>query len=234
MKPLVIGFGYKARNGKDTCVAHLIETYKDKYNMKRYAFANELKVELYDALVDGQHAYWRTNKDWLGLPKPSEAYEHHLVGQAASTKSVAEKVAWIEANRTPEILHHLQQYGTAFRRAQSPFYWVAKLAQRIAAEKPQVALIADMRFKSELLWVKSLGGITVKVIRYGYTDPNRDPNHQSEVELDGTKFDFEIQVLDGEVDQLKKDAVTVMEIIEKAMNPVSKEMVEVLNVQSVA
>jgi hypothetical protein len=33
---------------------------------------------------------------------------------------------------------------------------------------------------------------------------------------------------------LKKDAVTVMEIIEKALNPISKELIEVINVSSVA
>jgi hypothetical protein len=141
------------------------------------------------------------------------------------TPTFEEKCAWIDANRTPEVLQHLQFYGTEYRRKQSPHYWVNRMSQRLKEDAPQIALISDMRFKNEFMWTKSVGGYTVKVTRYGYVlDDGRDPKHISEVDLDSAPFDFEISVLDGEVDQLKRDAVTVFELIESLVNPIPQEV----------
>jgi transposase-like protein len=42
--------------------------------------------------------------------------------------------------------HLLQWWGTEYRRAQDPDYWVKKLVARVQADQPRFALIADVRF----------------------------------------------------------------------------------------
>jgi hypothetical protein len=96
---------------------------------------------------------------------------------------------------------------------------VRKLRERIEQEQPQIAVIPDIRFLNEFYFVKAFGGFTVKVTRLGFVDPSRDPNHVSETELDNTKFDFEITCPDGELDELRRDAKEVFDLIIKQMDP---------------
>jgi len=44
--PVIIGFGYRLQNGKDTVVQSILDGYGSKYDMKRYAFADDLKEEV--------------------------------------------------------------------------------------------------------------------------------------------------------------------------------------------
>lgn len=212
MNTIIIGVGVKARSGKDTIVKHLIETYKDKYDIRRYAFADILKEELYDALCDSYHPYWEFIEDiypgsYNTLPKPNNHANESLI-----------KLEWVEANRVA-LLPHLQRYGTEFRRHGDPFYWVRFLAKRIESDKPQIALISDLRFRSEYLWVKANHGFTIRCTRLGFIDPTRDSKHASETELDNAIFDWAIEVEDGDVAGLCSDAVTVFESIVEVVTP---------------
>lgn len=198
---------------------HLIDTYQSVYTIKRFAFADDLKQELYDALSNQYNPYWDVAPfNFLLLPHTPEAYG----GLVTSDIPLGDKIAWVNEHRT-ELRPVLQHYGTEYRRAQSPFYWVKCLSDRISAEDPQIALVSDVRFKSEFFYIKSVGGYVTRITRYGYTDPNCDPNHVSETELDKVPFDFEINVLDGEVDQLRKDAVTVFELVKQLVDPITEE-----------
>lgn len=208
MDTFVVGVNGRARSGKDTLVKHLIETYKAQYDIRRYAFADALKIELYNALVNPLDPYWETTDDYFLLPHPTI----RLVPNE-------EKLAWVENNRTPLLLKHLQLYGTEYRRARDPFYWVRAMAKQIRADKPMFALIADMRFQNEFLFVKANKGFTIKCVRLGFIDPNRDPNHKSETDLENALFDWTIEVGDGEVDELRNDAVTVFENIIERVTP---------------
>jgi hypothetical protein len=190
METIIIGFGYKARHGKDTAVKAIVEARAELYDVRRYAFADELKRE----------ASQLDQYEWClrhGIPYDENPAMDDPLCQTKDGKQRA----------------FLQWYGTEYRRAKDPYYWVKRLAARIAAEKPQVALISDMRFKNEFFWVKSQDGYTVKVSRHGYHDSSMNNAHPSEVDLDGIDFDYEITCLDGEVDQLRKDAVTVFDMI---------------------
>jgi hypothetical protein len=211
----IIGFGHKARHGKDTAVKTVIEKFGGQYDIRRYAFADPLRIEMYDALLSPMHPYWEIPQfgaDYLKLPHPRNPFA-----------SEGEKLAWYEEHRA-ELGKHPQWYGTEFRRAQDPFYWVKRTKAQIEKDSPQFALISDMRFVNEFMFVKAFKGWTVKVSRHGFVDPTRDPNHPSETALDKALFDFEINVLDGEVEQLKKDAVTVFELIIAQMNPVQEQL----------
>jgi hypothetical protein len=51
----------------------------------------------------------------------------------------------------------LQFWGAEYRRAETPDYWVRKLANTIELEKPQIALISDLRFENEMQFVLQYG-----------------------------------------------------------------------------
>ena len=210
---IIIGFGYKAQHGKDTAVAHLVETFKDQYDIRRYSFGDGLKAEFYDRLMDPLHEHWGDvghrlgNVSYLALPHP------RAVGVVETQASFDYKLNWIAEHKT-ELGNHLQIYGTDYTRGRDSFYWVRALRRRLEEDKPQIALLSDVRFFTELYFCKAFGGFTVKVSREGFViNDGRSSQHMSETELDGAKFDFEINVLDGEVDELKRDAVTVFEMI---------------------
>jgi len=224
---IVVGFGYKARSGKDTAVAHLVEAYKDRYDIRRYAFADDLKADFYDLLLLPLHDYWYTvgasfaNVSYLALPHPRDTFGGATYG---------EKLAWIAEHKT-ELGNHLQIYATDYIRAKDSFYWVRRLRERLTADKPQVALISDVRFFNEFYFVKAFGGFTVKVSREGFRlNDGRSESHASETELNDAKFDFEINVLDGAVDELKRDAETVFDMIVESLEvkPLDGPVVDVV------
>ena len=225
MESIIVGFGYKARAGKDFCVTSIVEKYGSAYDIRRYSFANALKTEFYDSLLNPFDPYWgfitgRLVDQYLALPHPTN--------ESATDE---EKLAWIEANR-PSIVKHLQIFGTEYMRAKDPFCWVRKLRGQINRDQPRIALISDVRFKNEYAFVKGFRGHTVSVFRYRqdsslWTDPNRDPNHQSEVDLDGVAFDYRINCLDGELESLRQDAYTVFEMILDRETPKVPDMSDI-------
>lgn len=200
---IVIGIGYKARNGKDSVTQTIIDAFKDKYDVRRYAFADALKKEAREAA--GACGGFPQLLEWLrvekGLPE------------------------WVVLDTNPDMTdpmcptgkHRtlLQWWGTEYRRKQDPYYWVKQMEKTIKAEQPQFALISDMRFKNEFYWVKSFqeDGWTLKVTREGFSDPKIKADHPSETDLDGIKFDLDINCLDGDLPDLKRSAVAAFEFI---------------------
>jgi hypothetical protein len=209
---LIIGLGHKARHGKDTAAEHIAATYGDKYQIKCYAFADNLKAEFYDATCQRNHPYWRSGV------APSGFDSVHM-RKSAITKQ--EKVAWCNENKSVTG-PHLQVYGTEFRRKQNNFYWVDALRAEIEHDSPQIALIKDTRFPDEGVFVKSEGGYVVKCERRGFLDPNRDPNHISETALDSWPFDFIVSAADGAVEELLSGIEEVFETIINLQTPVSE------------
>jgi len=189
---IIIGFGHKARNGKDTAVNAIIEARGGQYDIRRYAFADELRSE-----IAGQEA---------------NLCQKHGVKYEPDNRQRA-----------------LCQFWGMYRRKNDPFYWVNKVAARINTEKPQFALISDLRFENERIYIKSEGGITVRVIRLGFVNFAIDPNHISEVALDNAEFDFTISA--SSVDELKSSAVEMFDTLVKEMDNTDalREVVEGLS-----
>jgi hypothetical protein len=225
---LIVAFGHRAHSGKDTCVSHLIETYKDQYDVRRYAFADELKVEVYDALGNWRDVVWNDGRlNYLELPHPRQ--------NGPVTRE--QKIQWISAHKVePPLARLLQFWGAEYRRKQDQHHWVKALDYQLKRDRPQIALISDLRFKNEFAFVCAHGtgssfngkGYTVKVSRLGFQlNDGRDPHHSSEVDLDSVKFHCEISVADGgeeQIAELKKDAVFVFDEILKAYQPPMPEV----------
>ena len=101
----------------------------------------------------------------------------------------------------------LQLYGTEFRRAQDPDYWV-KIAARRAQElidEGKFPYITDARFPNEVLGLSAIGGLSVRLDvdpdeqarrlrqRDGRVPSFEELNHPSETALDDYD-DFDIRV----------------------------------------
>lgn len=121
----------------------------------------------------------------------------------------------------------LQHYGTNVARAANPNHWVETLAARINEEKPEVALIADVRFPNEADYVKDNDGLLIRLQRLGtdgkqYLDPLRDSRHPSEIALDDyPSWDILVDCLDGQVVQLQEMGTLLAEVILNASETVS-------------
>lgn len=191
---VVLGWHGKARAGKDTCVKGIIDTFSDRYDVRRYAFADELKN------------YCNGREQEL-----AEQYGQHLLDPNPDMSDPL-----CPKGKHPRLLQYV---GTEVFRAQDPFYWVRALSEHIVNDKPQIALIADCRFRNELFYVRAAKGYLINVTRPGFTDTTRCENHVSETGLDDfTAWDFTI-INSGSVEELRADAVSVFESIVEQLTP---------------
>jgi hypothetical protein len=200
---LIIGFGYKARRGKDTAAKAILEARggDGTLDIRRYSFAKALKQEvngLYESFRDWEGVFGYCYGE-LGMP---HAFAREGSPDLSDPDSPYGKQRFL-----------LQWWGTEYRRAQDPDYWVKRLAEQISWDKPEVALITDMRFQNEARWVISRGGITVKVDRPDYEDQAINTQHASECELDGFHFDVELQAGSGQMDLLRGEALLMFDAL---------------------
>jgi hypothetical protein len=173
----VIGFGFRARSGKDTAVAEIIKqrgltspphtdskvygACEERYDIRRYAFADALKREVNAAAIA-----------WGGMEnlfKPNHRF-------AMCNGYYMDFPDWVQYDADAPMddplcplgkqRSLLQFWGAEYRRAQDPDYWVRQLANTIELEKPQIACISDMRFPNEMAFVLQYGE-TVRVDRAG-------------------------------------------------------------------
>ena len=187
---LVIGLGNKARQGKN-CVANYMQELDPSVQI--YSFADELKL------------YCKAHHEEL-LPQWEAAYSNVPINFPKDDPIYG-------------YTQILQWYGTDVARKQNPNVWVEALDKRLETEKPQIAVISDVRFRNEAEYVKSKGGYLVQVIRLNkdgsqYLDPGRDPNHISETALDDYEgWAFLIEIHDGDLRDLKRKSIGVYHIV---------------------
>ncbi len=206
--PILIGLGHKARNGKDTVASHIKNTFGEKYNIELTSFGKLLKDEVNE--VD-QLAFCME----MGIPYN---FEIDMSDPLCQTK---------HGKQAP-----LQQWwGTEYRRKQNPFYWVNKAEEIYQNSTADFLIFSDVRFKNEHLWITSKRGYKVKVVREGFVDKTRDPNHLSEIDLDYASWDYEIHRGEGELAGLKEDSLEVFDLICRRVNPVD-EMIRVNQLDS--
>ncbi len=159
IESVIFGYGFRARSGKDFAAATILAERSHLYDIRRYSFATELKREVnqaalacggMDRLFTRPQEYVQENGNFLELPE-WVVYD--------SDAPMDDPECGLGKQRL-----FLQWYGTEYRRSVNPQYWVNKVAERIAEEKPEVALITDVRFVNEVLFCQQYGEV-VKVNR---------------------------------------------------------------------
>lgn len=140
----------------------------DRYGLKKYSFADALKEEL------------KTN-----FPETiriiCEMYD-------CDTDKLF-------INKPPMLRHLLQEYGTGVRRQDNPDYWLNILKRKIDGKDGIV--IDDLRFRNEESFIKSIGGIIVRIERHLINEDK----HESEQQINQINPDYVI-VNDGNIDYL--------------------------------
>lgn len=190
---ILIGLGYRMRMGKDTAAQAIINAYKSKYDIRRYAFGDALKEEYVEACREAGSAFaliqgmrvTHNLPNWVQYEFDAPK-DDPICGEWGKQRSL------------------LQFWGTEYRRTQDPLYWVKKLASKIDRELPQFAVITDVRFPNEGAFIKMCGGFTVKVTREGHSG---EASHQSETIMDSYPFDFELCGQDGNKEGLERLAI---------------------------
>jgi hypothetical protein len=216
---VVIGFGYRARSGKDTAVAEIIkqrglipvgaeikitDPCVERYDIRKYSFADALRKEVDRCLRVSGGAF-----SLLVANRPT-----HLV---QANENLIELPDWVTLDENPEFNEQyplgkqrklLQWWGTEYRRSIDNDYWVRQLAQQIELEKPQIALITDMRFPNEMAFVRQYGE-TVRVDRPGLPPST----HASETALDDVPMENWSVILEnsGTLEEFLEGAVTTFD-----------------------
>jgi hypothetical protein len=199
---IIFGYAGKARSGKDTAVATILAERGHLYDIKKYAFASELKKEVNRAalacggmkyLFVQPQEYVQENGNFLPLP------EHILYDPDPPMDDP-------ECSLGKQRLF-LQWYGGEYRRGCNPMYWINKVAQRIADEKPEIALVSDVRYLNEVSWIQLFGEV-VSVSRPGC--PSLDGtagHHASETELDNFKGWDDVILNNGSLSKFRNDVL---------------------------
>ncbi len=227
---LIIGFGNKSRQGKDTAA----EAIRDHYAINNRLYANhfgaealQIKVRVIkfaDTLYQETNDYLEIGRN-LGIP-PVELFKkgiREVVGGEIVTTPIPE---WVVPDPSPEVNRlapygkHpklLQFWGTEFRRAQDPDYWVKKTFANIP-KNADIVMITDVRFPNEADAVKQQGGYTVNVQRLRddgqlYYSSDRPADHISEIALDGYNWDFYIKTKEGHAALTAEMAITLAEYL---------------------
>ena len=185
MTTKIVAFGNRAEQGKDECVKTIIGAYSKFHNftIKRYAFADAVKRESTAAI-----------EAWGGPDGFFRAWNAGIISRGFPARP-----AWVVQEPNPpmddplcpngKFRTLLQFWGTQYRRAQDPSYWVKALSEQLLLEGADWALISDLRFVNEYNWVKAWNGTTIRVIREGHHVAS---NHISEWALAAYPFDYTI------------------------------------------
>lgn len=212
MKTTIIGFGYKARQGKDTAASAIVKECGALTDIRIYHLADALKVEVFDAIFTARLAPvapFLTTKELKAISKGKASAAIHGTGLRFSTDlSDGAKISLINDHKD-ELRKLLQLWGTEVRRAVDSWYWISLVQAKIDADHPTFALVPDIRFKNELGWIRGQRGYAIKVTRQNAPSETFVASHQSESELDGVDFDFTIDGLDGDVTNTERKAVSL-------------------------
>ncbi len=101
------------------------------------------------------------------------------------------------------------------RRAEDEDYWVDLLRSDLLTQKPDVAIIPNVRFLNEAEFIDNLRGSIIRVkavVRDGieFVAQDRDPNHVSETSTYQINADYFLTVKKGQTKLLEAQAGTLL------------------------
>ena len=111
--------------------------------------------------------------------------------------------------KTPFSRMIMQKIGTGiFRDQVDENFWVKKLDEAISGANQELVIVHDVRFLSEAKYIKSKGGILIRITREGKTGDD----HRSETEQDSFWADHCV-LNDGSFEDLKAKAKMLMNFV---------------------
>lgn len=162
----IIAFAGRKQSGKTTCseaVLSYVNGLVDNFNSgKIYNFADPLKQDICINILG------MTYDQCYG----SDQQKNELVN------------CWWDG-RQLTAREVMQFVGTNIFRKMQNNVWADATINKIMAEQPSVAIIADCRFPNEVTAIKNAGGIVIKLMRNPYNS-----DHESEIALDQNNYDY--------------------------------------------
>jgi hypothetical protein len=201
MSRILISFGNKSRQGKDTACEGIKDwCARHDFPVLHVNFGDALKIEVSQAIEEADGVEELITK--MGMP------------------------SWVQRTPNAELeplspygkhVKVLQWWGTEFRRAESPNYWIDKRREKVLGFDG-VVVTSDQRFINEAIDTAELGGYSANVRRLNedgtqYFDPSRPSNHISEIELDTWNWDFRIIAKTGEGRLVKQQAKEILKYV---------------------
>lgn len=215
---LVMGFGHRARQGKDVVAKAIIDARvidydrpgeeEGLYDIRSYSFAKELKDEV-------NRAVGMFNKDWVQFF--SALRNEGVIKPGGTTLRIP---TWVVMEPDPDMNDPLcpygkyrtllQWWGSEYRRMNyGENYWVERASARLASEKPEIAFFTDMRFPNEMAFVKQYG-LAIKVQRPGLDSPNAHISEEALAHVPDSEWDA-IFTNDGTLQETKAKAVMMFD-----------------------
>jgi hypothetical protein len=202
MSRILIGFGNKSRNGKDSACEGIREwCQRHDFPVLHVNFADALKEEVTNAIREAGSVEVLISKmnmpSWV-QPTPD-----------AQTEPLSPFGKHVKV---------LQWWGGEYRRAESgENYWFDRWLEKVVGFDG-VVVASDSRYLSESIGIMQLGGFNVNVRRLNedgtqYFDPSRSAAHRSEVELDSWNWDYRIIAKTGEGRLVKMQAVQILKYV---------------------
>ncbi len=184
IQSIIFGFGHRMRCGKDEACRTIIQGRSEHYIIKQYSFARALKQEVTKmALGSG------------GMPNLfSDGLRYPDAGFARADGNIVSLPDWVQYDPEAPMddpdcplgkQRAFLQFWGVFRREENSDYWVNQVAKEIAKDKPEIALLSDLRFDNEMRFVKKYGE-AVRVDRPSVRSANA---HISEEALAGVPDD---------------------------------------------
>lgn len=164
--PLVIGLVGFAGSGKDTLAAAWIAT------------EGFIRMSPGDALYEEVAEAFDVNVEWM-LDRSVKEQPTYLMALTMckdknfvnvvleNERAVNPKMSWAVELNKPRSPREIQQlWGTEYRRAEDPDYWVKKLDEKVQRSEYPV-VITSVRFENEADLIMKSGGVLVRVNRPG-------------------------------------------------------------------
>lgn len=182
---MLLAFGHKARQGKDTAGEAVVEFYN-----RRRSIAQDVVA----ASANRKKGFTSSE------PNIRERFiKEYPEARIFKFADALYRVCREEYGMTTKDAPLLQKVGDGRREAFGKTYWIDQLAPSIVEfrSKGGIALITDVRYTNEGDWVNAQGGHMVNVRRLHdngepFITTDRDPNFISEVQLDNYNYEFYI------------------------------------------
>lgn len=223
---VLIGLGHKARHGKDYSAEYIKELLGDKCAVLRFSetlyeeCTNLDSFSDYPLIIDADFALlFLSNYEaglfhyilYTDLPVSMKEWTSNIF------KKAPEGCYWGMEEKDPILL---QWWGTDFRRKYyGDDYWVNKIKYKINNlvwhSNARLIVIPDVRFKNEYDMIKKMGGIYIDVQRLNEDETpfialDRDPNHESEIDLDNVEADYVIKAVSGDMQSIKSQIEEIL------------------------
>jgi hypothetical protein len=187
MTRTIVGIHGNTGAGKDTVADHM----NRKHGFHVVAFAEAVKrdlVAMFDVspnlFSDRRFKTDATDLLSLGRTNHSEFLDWYVSTANGEMEAAALGAGLLTLPRSPRWL--MQTYGTDYRRASNPNYWIDRLSDTISTfPVDHNIVISDVRFQNEADFVKAESSLNEvwEVIRMNNPHHNKADHHKSNVRL---------------------------------------------------